>query len=415
MEGFRLDWPSRDICTKHNAYAIIYSMRKNKNNKFSICVVAIVTCMFGLGVTRVATAISATEACNRSEACRAAKEKEQQANKNAAKAASTANAYQNKVNELNAEIASKEAEIAVTKARIGELEKEIAKKEIELENEQDALAELLVNMHFESDAEPIRVLAGASSISDLAEKAARGEVAQEQISAAAVKIKDAKEILELDKSEVENLLASQEQTKQELDKKQAEQQALVAKYESRADQYEADAAAAREERIAAQNEYMRTHQDEYISSGTNAYAGAYNSYPWQGDCPGRQDSYVTYWDGYKIGGYVCECVSYAGWKAYETYGVATAWGNAYSWDDGARKAGYTVDNNPTARTIGQTDSGYYGHVFWVESVNADGSINVTEYNNYYSTGLLTGSYHVGDFGARVIPASEAKGYNYIHF
>ena len=59
------------------------------------------------------------------------------------------------------------------------------------------------------------------------------------------------------------------------------------------------------------------------------------------NCPGRQDAYTTYWDDvygvHKIGGYVCECVSYAGWKAYEAYGVAPAWGNAYSWDDDFEK------------------------------------------------------------------------------
>ena len=115
---------------------------------------------------------------------------------------------------------------------------------------------------------------------------------------------------------------------------------------------------------------------------------------------------------------MCECVSYAGWKAYEAWGVALGWGNAYSWDDGARadKSGrFYVDHNPAGQTIGQIDDGPYGHVFWVESVNDDGSINVTEYNNYWSTGQLTGSYHIGDFGARKISAAEAASYNYIHF
>ena len=150
----------------------------------------------------------------------------------------------------------------------------------------------------------------------------------------------------------------------------------------------------------------------------SAYTGA-NTYPWQGDCPHRQDAYLTYVEtsnGWrKVGGYVCECVSYAGWKAYEAYGVIAAWGNAYSWDEGARNAGYTVNRTPAAGTIGQMNDGPYGHVFWVESVNSDGSINITEYNNYWSTGQLTGSYHVGDFGARVISAAEAGNYNYIHF
>ena len=107
-------------------------------------------------------------------------------------------------------------------------------------------------------------------------------------------------------------------------------------------------------------------------------------------------------------------MSYAGWKAYEAFGKVIAWGNAYSWDDRARAYGYRVDHEPEADSIGQIDGGAYGHVFWVESVNADGSINVTEYNNAYATKLYSGSFHYGDFGARTISAGEVWQYNYIH-
>ena len=112
---------------------------------------------------------------------------------------------------------------------------------------------------------------------------------------------------------------------------------------------------------------------------------------------------------------MCECVSYAGWKAYEAFGIAPAWGNAYSWDDRARDLGYVVDRTPAANTIGQVDGYPYGHVFWVEEVNADGSINVTEYNNAYATYLYSGDSHYGDFGSRRISANEVWQYNFIHF
>ena len=47
---------------------------------------------------------------------------------------------------------------------------------------------------------------------------------------------------------------------------------------------------------------------------------------------------------------------------------------------------------------------------WAEFVNADGSVNITEYNNAFSS--ASGMWH--DFGGRVIPASQASSYNYIH-
>ena len=322
--------------------------------------------------------------------------------------------FQAKVNELSAEIAGKETEIAETEAEVKALKKQIEITEIKLSEQQSALAELLVNMHFESDAEPIRILAGSTSISDLAEKAAREQVVKEQISLSATEIKQTKEQLEADKAEVEDLLAQQQSAKESLIAKRAEQQNLVEKYENDAEAYAEVAKAAQAAQREAERAEQEAHPELYRGS---AYTGA-NTYPWQADCPGRQDDYITYWEDaygwHKIGGYVCECVSYAGWKAYEYYGVALAWGNAYSWDDRARELGYAVDKNPAANTIGQVDGGAYGHVFWVESVNEDGSINVTEYNNAYATYLYSGVSRYGDFGSRKISANEVWQYNFIH-
>ena len=363
----------------------------------------------GAIVTPVAVS-AISKACQNSPDCLAAVEKEKEANKNAAAAASTANLYQAKVSEMSAEIARKEVEIAQTTAEIKELKIEITKTEEKLLEEQEALVELLVNMHFESDAEPIKILAGATSISDLAEKAAREEVVKEQISAAATAVRKAKEKLESDKAEVEELLAQQEAAKQAMSEKRTEQQQLVEKFENDAVAYEAEAKAAQEAQRAAEKAEQDAHPERY--RGT-AYSGA-NTYPWQGDCPDKQDFYMTYQDGYALGGYVCECVSYTGWKAYEFYGLYLSWGNAYSWDDGARAAGYVVDHTPAPNTIGQVDGYPYGHVFWVESVNGDGSISVTEYNNAYATYLYSGDMHYGDFGARTISADDLWQYNFIH-
>lgn len=350
-------------------------------------------------------------ACKNSPECMAAVAKEQEASRNAASASSSASLFQMKVYELNMEIAGQELAIAETEAQVTDLTRQIKETEERLLLEQEALAELLINMHFEGDAEPITILAGASSISDLAEKQARSETVKQQISATAEKVKEAKEKLEADKAQVEDLLAQQKTARESLVAKRTEQQALVEKYQNDAAAYDEIAKAAREAQRLAEQEEQRKHPELY---GGNHYAGGFNSYPWQDVCPQQQDAFLTSSGGYIIGGYVCECVSYAGWKAYETYGIAISWGNAYSWDDNARLNGYVVDKNPAAGTIGQVDGYPYGHVFWVEGVNADGSINVTEYNNAYATQLYSGVFQYGDFGARVIPAYEVGNYNYIH-
>lgn len=349
-------------------------------------------------------------ACRNSPECMAAVNKEQEANRNAASANSSANLLQAKVQELNVEIAGRELEIAETTAQVNALNIKIEETQKKLVEEQSALAELLINMHFEGDAEPIQILASSNSISDLAEKQARNDVVKQQISATAKKVKDTKIALENDKKTVEELLAQQKAAKQQLVAKRAEQQSLLDKYKNDAAAYASVAKAAREAQRAAERAEQEAHPERYSGS---MYSGV-NTYPWQGDCPQKIDWYGTVWQGHYIGGYVCECVSYVGWKAYEAYGLILAWGNAYNWDNRGRALGYRVDHNPEGDSIGQIDGGQYGHVFWVESVNADGSINVTEYNNAYATKLYSGVFRYGDFGARTISAGEARQYNYIH-
>lgn len=387
---------------------------KTKNKKSLILIVVavlLVVPFLTLGM-KYNDASGLSRACASSPECVAAAAKEAEANKAAASASRSANAYQIKVAETAAEIASKEAEIAETQADINALNVQIEKNQKKIEEEREAAAELLRSKHFESDVEPIMIAAGSTSISDLAEKAAREEVAREQINAKKNKIKAVKQALEEDKSEVESKLAQQKQAKEDLLAKRQEREQLVAKYQNDADAYEAVAAAARAEKQAAERAWQEAHQSSL--SGLAYYSGD-DTYPWQEDCPAKQDYYMTYVDGYALGGYVCECVSYAGWKVYEYYGLYPAWGNAYSWDDYARGAGYRVDNTPSAGSVGQVDGYPYGHVFWVESVNGDGSINVTEYNNAWATYLYSGDMHYGDFGARTIPAGEVGSYNYIHF
>ena len=65
----------------------------------------------------------------------------------------------------------------------------------------------------------------------------------------------------------------------------------------------------------------------------------------------------------------------------------------------------TVNNTPKAGAIMQTTQGAYGHVAYVESVNSNGSVRVSEMNYGYGPGVVT---------SRTISASQAAGYNFIH-
>jgi surface antigen len=72
-------------------------------------------------------------------------------------------------------------------------------------------------------------------------------------------------------------------------------------------------------------------------------------------------------------------------------------GNANTWYSQAAAEGIAVGSEPKAGAVGATTEGGYGHVVYVESVNDDGTVNISEMN--YAGG-------VGVVHARSTPASE---------
>lgn len=381
-------------------------MVKHKHQKL-ILLLAVV-----LVITSVTVSVGANQTVRGvdycvTDECKEARDEAEEAEVKAEDSLDAAKVYEVKVQELTVEIAAQEAKIERTEEEIARLKDEIEQAQDSLERKQEALAELLVNVHFESDTEPIKILAGSNSISDLAEKASREQVARQQVSTVAREVRDTKTQLEEDEQAVENLLVEQRQTRRDLIASRQEQNDTMTQYQEDAETFAAAAKAARDRQRELEQAEQAAHPELY---GAGVSYDGKNSYRYRARCPQEQDAFVDEWNYYG-----CECVSYAAWKAAEILGVQIfGWGDAKNWDDVARSIGYTVDHQPTPHSVGQFDSGPYGHVFWVEDVH-DGVVDITEYNNAEATGLLTGSYHFGDFGARTIPLTTARQFNYIHF
>lgn len=104
--------------------------------------------------------------------------------------------------------------------------------------------------------------------------------------------------------------------------------------------------------------------------------------PQHGGYPARwdhapQDSLLDSW-----GMYNRECVSYAAWKVYQTYGHMPYWGgigNANQWLRNARNQGIPTRAAPKVHSVAISLRGYYGHAMWVEKVAGD-MIYVSQYN-----------------------------------
>ena len=132
---------------------------------------------------------------------------------------------------------------------------------------------------------------------------------------------------------------------------------------------------------------------EYVAPVRRSYSS--NTYTYLGDTANRSGASCN--RGLGAG----QCTSWA-WLKRPDLGFIKA--NANRWDDVARANGVLVNRSPSAGAVFQTDSGWYGHVGYVESVNSDGSINVSERNYAGCYGVMFST----------IPASEVGKFNYIH-
>lgn len=133
--------------------------------------------------------------------------------------------------------------------------------------------------------------------------------------------------------------------------------------------------AAQRQKIA---EWQASQAEANRELGGTILAGdpAHGGYPAKWD-NARQDSMLDSW-----GMYNRECVSYAAWKVYQTYGTMPYWGgigNANQWVRDAKAAGIATGTTPQARSVAISMSGYYGHAMWVEKVSGD-MIYVSQYN-----------------------------------
>lgn len=101
------------------------------------------------------------------------------------------------------------------------------------------------------------------------------------------------------------------------------------------------------------------------------------------------------------------CTYYAWGRRNDMGGVWTlpgGLGNANMWA-AALSGSYRIDRTPEPGAVFQTYSGYYGHVGIVDSVNADGTITISDMNGIAGWGRV---------GTATIPQSVWGSYTYIH-
>ena len=146
-----------------------------------------------------------------------------------------------------------------------------------------------------------------------------------------------------------------------------------------------------------------TERPEYVAPApARTYASTSYAYTYLGNTSERQNIEVVGYF-YNLGGPYGrgQCTQ---WAWYKRQDLPSTLGNANAWARNAAAAGYVVNRTPAPGAIFQTSSGWYGHVGYVESVNADGSIVITEMNYGVNYRVIRST----------IPASAVGNFNYIH-
>lgn len=308
-----------------------------------------------------------------------AKQKEADSyNSEASRLGQMADNLQSELDKINGQIAAIQAQIADSQTKINNLNEQIKKNEASIKQNRKAMGRILADLYVDDQISPLEMLASSNNISDYIDKQEQRSSLKSSLNDKIKEIKSLQKKLEENKKSVENTLRDQELQRNAMTSKQSEKAKLIAdtkndqnNYAALAQKRNAEVAKLREEQAAANR--------RAVGGGVSIPGGI----PGGGGYPGvwanaPLDAYVDPW-----GLYTRECVSYVAWKIHSTgryvphFGGA---GNANQWPSTAARHGIPSGSTPKVGSAAVMNIGYYGHVMYVESVNGDGTITVSDYN-----------------------------------
>lgn len=286
-----------------------------------------------------------------------------------------ASSYQAVINQYQAQIDDIQAKLAANEAQQASLQQQIADAQAKIALHKKLLGDDIKAMYVDGQLSTIEELATSKNLSDYVDKEVYRISAQDKINDTIKQIAVLQGQLQSQKTELDTLIDSQKQQNAQLADAQSQQQQLLSYNEGQQAAYNSQISAnssaiadLRRQQIAANSRFIG-------SAGSGPACGGGYPAKW---CEIPQDSVIDNW-----GMYNRECVSYTAFRVAASGRNMPYWGgvgNANQWDDNARAAGYVVDGTPTPGSVAISNSGFYGHAMYVESVNGDGTFNLSQYN-----------------------------------
>lgn len=311
------------------------------------------------------------------------------------------------IKRLQGEINALQAKITDNQNKVAELKNQIKAAEEELARQRDLLGQTIRAMYLEGEITTVEMLATSKDLSDFFDKQQYRESVNSKIKTTLDKITQLKVEMNSQKELVEKMLAEQQGLQNKLSAQRAENDRLLALNQSQQGALNAEMQA-NSAKIADLRKAQAAENARLFSRAGSSLRSVPDSsgYPWANYRAGSWTHGGSCYYGDDIDPWgLCyrQCVSYAAWKTYKTKGyMPYGYGDAKNWASKARSQGIPVDGNPRAGDIAVSTAGTWGHVMYVESVNGNGTINISQYNV-----SLTGTYSE----ATISPS----GLQFIHF
>lgn len=297
-----------------------------------------------------------------------------------------ATSYQQVIDGLQMQINSIQAQIDANVAEQVALQKKIDEGQAELERQRAVLAQSVKDMYIKGELSTVEMLATSKNISDFVDSETYRAAVQAKIDTTVKAITKLQNELKDQKAKVEQLLIAQKQQRTDLDVSRSKQAELLSFNQSQQNDY-TQKIKSNQSRIAELKAEQAAENARLFGGGGSGTVGG-GGYPWgNAACihTGRVDGACSNYDwavngqiyNWNLTGYgYRNCTDWVSWRG----GFPAGLGNANTWDDRGPSYGFTVSKSPRQGAAAVSNAGYYGHVMYVERVNGDGSIFISEYN-----------------------------------
>ena len=366
--------------TRHTAYAKVKTMKQRSTTPVSKSFVAkasLVAAAVLMAVSGPVQMGSVARADRYSDQIKAIEQEVQGYDSQAAKLAAESDSLQKAVGILQNQAATIQAQIDLSQAKHDQLIVQIAETEKKIKDNQDALGETLANLYVDDDISPLEMLASSKNISEYLDKQEYRNSIRDTLTQKIGEIKQLKKDLDQQKADVERVLKDQQSQRASLVAKQAEQQDLLNRTKSDENAYRSLSADKNAQIEKLREEQRRANAPAFGGGGIPAPSAGNGGYPGQwANAP--QDSLVDNW-----GLYNRECVSYVAWKIANSGRYVPHFngaGNANQWPSTLDENQFPRGSQPRQGAALITMAGPYGHVRYVEAVNGNGTITVSDYN-----------------------------------